>query len=163
MRVYLGLGSNVQPNLFLPRGIEELQRLLGPLLLSPVYEGAAMGFAGDRFWNLVVRVDTTLSVGALQGAIREIEFAHGRPLHTTRISPRSLDIDILTCDAFVGTVDGVELPRGEILHHAFVLRPLADLAPDVFHPVQDITYAELWAAFDQISQPLERVTLELLS
>ena len=59
---------------------------------------------------------------------------HGRPANATRFSARQLDIDILTYDEVVGTVEGVQLPRGEILENAFVLCPLAELAPDTLHP-----------------------------
>lgn len=158
-RIYLGLGSNVQPKHFLPLGIRELRRLLGALDVSPIYRGAAIGFDGDPFYNLVVGAETALPVGELQRELRTIEFAHGRPEQTTRTSPRTLDIDLLTYGDLTGCVEGVELPRGEILHHAFVLRPLADLAPDTPHPLSGQSFAALWSAFDQRSQPLEEVAL----
>jgi 2-amino-4-hydroxy-6-hydroxymethyldihydropteridine diphosphokinase len=157
--IFLGLGSNIDPAVNLPRGLAELETLLGPLARSAVYEGAAMGFAGDPFWNLVVSATTDLSVGGLQAAIREIEYRHGRALDAVRNSPRALDIDILSFGDAVGEIDGVILPRGEILEHAFVLRPLAELAPDIPHPQLQTSYADLWAAFDQASQPLSRVPL----
>jgi 2-amino-4-hydroxy-6-hydroxymethyldihydropteridine diphosphokinase len=157
--LYLGLGSNVRPAHFLPVGLAALERLLGPLRCSETYQGAAMGFAGDPFWNLVVMAHTTLSVGSLQGALRDIEYAHGRPRQALRDTPRTLDIDILLYGDAVGLIDGVELPRDEILRHAFVLRPLAELAPDAVHPVTGDTYLELWQRFDQASQPLDPVNL----
>ena len=160
-RIFLGLGSNVRPQHFLPLGIRELRALLGSLELSPAYRGQAMGFDGDPFWNLVVSATTALPVGELQRALRDIEFRHGRPPDAARNSPRMLDIDILAYGDLAGTVDGVPLPRGEILYHAFVLRPLADLAPDVLHPETGECYAALWGAFDQASQPLEPVELDL--
>ena len=161
--VYLGLGSNVQPAHYLALGVRELRRLLGPLAVSPVYEGAAMGFEADAdaFWNLVLVTETALPVGELQRQLRVIEYAHGRSDATTRTSPRTLDIDILTYGEVAGVVDGVALPREEILRHAFVLRPLAELAPDAVHPVVGKTYAALWQAFDQTSQPLRRVELDV--
>lgn len=158
-RIYLGLGSNIEPRRHLPRGLTELTGLLGPLRCSPVYEGAAIGFDGEPFWNLVIEGRTELSVGALQGALREIEYRHGRPRNAGRLTPRTLDIDILTHGDLVGTVDGVELPRPEITANAFVLRPLAELAGNVRHPAMNATYAELWRAYDQASQPLTPVAL----
>ncbi|MFN2330122.1 MAG: 2-amino-4-hydroxy-6-hydroxymethyldihydropteridine diphosphokinase, partial [Chromatocurvus sp.] len=68
-----------------------------------------------------------------------------------------LDIDILTYDDHVGVVDGVILPRPEILTNAFVLRPLAELAPDARHPELGQTYAALWAGYDQAAQALRPV------
>jgi 2-amino-4-hydroxy-6-hydroxymethyldihydropteridine diphosphokinase len=161
--IFLGLGSNIEPARYLPLGIVELESLLGPLRLSPVYEGAAIGFAGSPFWNLVVAADTTLSVGELQRALREIEYAHGRPRKATRYSARALDIDILTFGDCCGVIDGVVLPRGEILENALVLRPLAELAPEAVHPGEGKTYRDLWAAYDQASQPLQGVCLSLVS
>lgn len=160
-RLFLGLGSNIEPQRYLPLGLAELEALLGPLRLSPVYEGAAIGFQGEPFWNLVVEANTALDVGDLQRALRTIEYAHGRPENASRCSPRSLDIDILLYGDLCGVIDGVELPRGEILDNAFVLRPLAELAPEDVHPVAGLSYRELWAAYDASSQPLRAVSLDL--
>lgn len=157
--IYLGLGSNIEPHLHLPRGLAELTALLGPLRCSPVYEGAAIGFDGAAFWNLVAEASTDLPVGRLQAALREIEYRHGRPRDADRFTPRTLDIDILTHGDLVGVIDGVELPRPEITANAFVLRPLAELAGDARHPALDVTYAELWNGYDQASQPLTPVQL----
>jgi 2-amino-4-hydroxy-6-hydroxymethyldihydropteridine diphosphokinase len=158
-RIYLGLGSNIAPEKYLPAGLRELGDLLGQLACSPIYEGEAIGFIGDPFWNLVVSAETSLPVGDLQAALRQIEYRHGRALNAPRFSPRALDIDILTYGDRVGRIDDVALPRPEIVENAFVLRPLAEVAPDARHPVIGATYAELWAAFDQASQPLVRVEL----
>ena len=157
--LFLGLGSNVRPQHFLPIGLRELNDLLGPLSQSAVYEGAAIGFSGDPFWNLVVRAETELAVGELQSALRDIEFRHGRAANATRFSARTLDIDILTLGDLSGLVDGVRLPRPEITENAFVLRPLAELAGDAMHPELKRSYAELWAEYDQASQPLRCVAL----
>ncbi len=107
---------------------------------------------------MVVGVETALSVGELAAQLRHIEMEHGRPENARRNTPRQLDIDILTYDSLTGIVDGVELPRGEILENAFVLRPLADLAPEGIHPVTGSSYAELWARYDQGAQSLSRVS-----
>lgn len=158
-RIYLGLGSNIEPRRHLPLGLSELTALLGPLRRSPVYEGAAIGFDGAAFWNLVAEASTDLSVGELQGALREIEYRHGRPHNAGRFTSRTLDIDILTHGDQVGIIDGVELPRPEITTNAFVLRPLAELAGDARHPALKVSYATLWQEYDQASQPLTPVTL----
>ena len=157
--IFLGLGSNIEPAQHLRVGLAKLESLLGPLRQSAVYEGAAIGFDGDPFWNLVVGAQTELSVGELQVALRQIEFAHGRPRNATSNSPRTLDIDILTYGELVGKVDGVLLPRPEILKNAFVLRPLAEVAGEAVHPGEGRGFGELWSAYDQASQPLREVTL----
>ena len=63
--IFLGLGSNVSPAQHLTQGLADLRELLGPLRCSPVYEGAAVGFDGAPFWNLVVQAHTDQPVGVL--------------------------------------------------------------------------------------------------
>jgi 2-amino-4-hydroxy-6-hydroxymethyldihydropteridine diphosphokinase len=156
-RVYLGVGSNIERERYITVGLDALQGLFGELALSPVYDSAAIGFNGQPFLNLVVAVDTDLGVGELQRRLRHIEVEHGRPPDASRFSARQLDIDILTYGDVTGLVEGVELPRGEILENAFVLRPLADLAPEEFHPSVGRRYRDLWRDYDRASQPLARV------
>ena len=148
-RVYLGLGSNIERERYITAGLDALEMLFGHLDVSPVYDSPAIGFDGQPFLNLVVAIETDLSVGELQRQLRHIEYEHGRPENATRFSPRQLDIDILTYDDLVGVIDGVELPRGEILENAFVLRPLADLAPQAVHPGVKRAYSELWSGFEE--------------
>ena len=104
-----------------------------------------MGFDGESFLNLVAAMETALPVGELAGILRDIEAQHGRVRGEKKFSSRTLDIDILTYGDRVGVIDGVELPRDEILKHAFVLVPLADLAPDAVHPVTGERYHALRA------------------
>ena len=156
-RVYLGLGSNIERERYLAAGLDALQRLFGELALSPVYNSPAIGFDGQPFLNMVVGATTALPLEELARQLRQIETEHGRPANATRFSARQLDIDILTYGEHVGAFAGVTVPRGEILDNAFVLRPLAELAPEAHHPVDGRSYAELWAAFDRASQPLQRV------
>jgi 2-amino-4-hydroxy-6-hydroxymethyldihydropteridine diphosphokinase len=159
-RVYLGVGSNIERERYVTAGLDALQQMFGELALSSVYESAAVGFEGQPFLNLVARVTTDLGVGELYRRLRHIEVEHGRPENATRFSPRQLDIDILTYDALTGLVEGVELPRGEILENAFVLCPLAELAPDEVHPVAAMSYLDLWEAYDRASQPLDKVDFD---
>ena len=159
-RVYLGVGSNIERERYITAGLDALEGLFGPLALSPVYDSAAIGFEGQPFLNLVAGVDTALDVGDLARRLRHLEFEHGRPPNASRFSARQLDIDILTYGDASGLIEGVELPRGEILENAFVLCPLADLAPDDIHPVAGRTYRELWQDYDKSSQALVRVEFE---
>ena len=156
-RVYLGLGSNIERERYITAGLDALEVLFGELDISPVYDSEAVGFDGQPFLNLVVGVNTDLGVAELAKRLRHIEYEHGRPANATRFSPRQLDIDILTYDDLVGVIDGVELPRGEILENAFVLRPLADLVPDLTHPSDGRSYAELWSELANKDQSIARV------
>lgn len=160
MKVYLGLGSNQKPEFHIHQALDALYQQFGVLRISPVYESAAVGFSGDNFLNLVVEITAELSVGELLQTLRNIENQNGRNRAAPRFSGRTLDIDILLYGNAVGVVDGVKLPREEILENAFVLRPLADLAPDLVHPQIKLTMAELWQKYDKSRQRLWPVTFD---
>lgn len=153
-RVYLSLGSNIERERHIRGALRELESRYGDLLVSPVYESEAVGFQGDHFFNLVVGLDTDKSVGLLAAELRAIEEAHGRDRHGPKFSARTLDIDILTYGNACGEIDGVALPRDEILKNAFVLRPLADIAGNDRHPETVRPYHEHWEAYDQSKQKL---------
>lgn len=156
-RVYLSLGSNIDREHNIRAGLDALAAQFGEVHLSPVYESEAVGFDGAPFLNLVARIDTGLPLGELAGLLRDIEADHGRVRGDKKFASRTLDIDVLTYGDLTGLVDGVELPRDEILKHAFVLRPLADLAPQARHPVLGETYAALLARLDMSAQKLWQV------
>lgn len=143
-RVYISIGSNIERHQHVLAALDALHGWFGDLMLSPVYESEAVGFDGEPFLNLVVAVETSLSVGELSVRFKQLEADNGRRRDVPKFSGRTLDLDILTYDDVVGKVDGVELPRGEILKNAFVLKPLADLAPHDRHPVSGETYEQLW-------------------
>ncbi|AKH69347.1 2-amino-4-hydroxy-6-hydroxymethyldihydropteridine diphosphokinase [Spongiibacter sp. IMCC21906] len=142
--VFLGLGSNRDRYRHLSLGLDALSDRFGSLGLSRVFESESVGFEGSLFLNMVVSLSTELSVGELSQCIREIEVDHGRIPNAAKYSPRTLDIDLLLYDDVVGVVDGVELPRGEVLNNAFVLWPLSELSPEREHPVAKRPYRQLW-------------------
>lgn len=159
-RVWLSLGSNVDRERHIRAALAALRGQFGVLVVSPVYDCGAVGFAGDPFLNLVVGIDTALPVGELAAWLRALEEANGRVREPgRRFNDRTLDIDILTYGDVAGMIDAVELPRGEILKHAFVLRPLADVAPEELHPVLRVSYRELLARKDFSGQLMARVEL----
>jgi 2-amino-4-hydroxy-6-hydroxymethyldihydropteridine diphosphokinase len=158
-RVFLGVGSNIERERYITAGLDALEGLFGELVLSCVYDSEAIGFAGQPFLNLVVGIDTGLSPGQLSRQLRDIEFEYGRPPDASRFSPRQLDIDILTHGQLSGVIEGVELPRPEILENAFVLCPLAEVAARELHPVARKTYAELWRVYDR-DQAIARVDFQ---
>ncbi|WP_444912034.1 2-amino-4-hydroxy-6-hydroxymethyldihydropteridine diphosphokinase [Microbulbifer sp. PAAF003] len=153
-QVYLSLGSNINRAQYIRAALDALTGRFGELQVSRVFESEAVGFQGDNFYNLVVGLQTDLPVGQLALCLRGIEDANGRLRSGPKFSARTLDIDILTYDHLTGTVDGVKLPRGEIVKNAFVLQPLAEIAPEVLHPVEQKTYRQLWDEYDQASQKL---------
>lgn len=157
--VLLGLGSNQNARPYIKAALTALEKTFGDLVLSPIYESEAIGFDGDNFLNMVVEIKTALSVHDLWLALRDIEDANGRDRSQPKFGCRTLDIDILIYDNYVGTFDGVTLPRDEILENAFVLRPLSDTWPDWLHPVTKTTYQQLWRDYDQSSQKLWPINL----
>ena len=156
-KVYLGLGSNIDPEQNLTRGIQELGERFGQLELSAVYRSAAVGFEGDDFLNLVVGLDTDASPQSINEEIEAIHKLAGRRRGEEKFSSRPLDIDLLLYDDLVVDEPPVRLPRSDILEYSFVLRPLAELNPHLAHPCTGKTLAEHWREFDQESQPLTLV------
>lgn len=154
VRVYLSLGSNINPRQHLKAALDALHETFGDMTLSRVYESQAVGFSGDNFYNLVVGLECALSVGQLLKCLRAIEDDNARDRSGPKFSARTLDIDILTYGDLVGEIDGIALPRDEILKYAFVLIPLADIASDERHPVLRETYGNLVKKMDIRRQPL---------
>jgi 2-amino-4-hydroxy-6-hydroxymethyldihydropteridine diphosphokinase len=85
----------------------------------------------------------------------------GRRRGPEKFSSRPLDIDLLLYGSRVDPEPPLRLPRRDILEHGFVLRPLADVAPGLVHPLTGRTIAEHWQEFDVDSHPLTRVDVIL--
>ncbi|HLR16637.1 MAG TPA: 2-amino-4-hydroxy-6-hydroxymethyldihydropteridine diphosphokinase [Alcanivoracaceae bacterium] len=159
-RVYLSLGSNINREHNITSGLDALAKQFGEVSISPVYESESVGFDGSPFYNLVAVIYTTMGVGELVDTLHDIEADHGRTRQEKKFASRTLDIDVLTYGDVTGVVDGVELPRDEILHHAFVLKPLVDVAANERHPVEGATYAELLQQRDFSAQKLWPISLQ---
>ena len=152
-KAYLSLGSNQDPEQHLPRAIAQLRARFGPLLVSATYRTAAEGFEGAEFLNSAAIIDTDLDVIALNAWLHALEDAHGRRRDLPRFSSRPLDIDIVFYDALVFEGPGnLQIPRPE-LRHAFVLKPLADIAPDFCDPISGLSLAALWARHPDQEHP----------
>ena len=152
--IYISLGSNIERERNTRSGIKALRKRFGPLRLSSVYESEAVGFDGEAFYNMVIGCEVSEDVHRTNRALAEIEDAHGRDRRGPRFSSRTLDLDLLLYDDLVLDEKGLKLPREEILKNAFVLWPLAELAPDLVHPLAGKSYADLWAAFDKSKETL---------
>lgn len=160
-RVFLGIGSNIRREQNLRSGLNALRELFQIVRQSSVYESDPVGFEGDPFFNLAVEVETELPVAVVQQLLRRIEDAHGRDRSLPGFGARALDIDILLCGSLAGCIGGVTLPREEILQNAFVLWPLAEIAPEVIHPVAGKSLACLWEAFDKSRQVIMPVAFDI--
>ncbi|MGB0723383.1 MAG: 2-amino-4-hydroxy-6-hydroxymethyldihydropteridine diphosphokinase [Gammaproteobacteria bacterium] len=144
-RVYVSIGSNVERERHVRAALESLEARFGQLLVSPVYETEPVGFQGEPFYNLVVGFSASDEPEMLVEQFRRIEAENGRVRGGARFAPRSLDIDLLLFDDRVEDRGRVRLPRDEIEKYAFVLRPLADIAPAQVHPVSGERFDRMWA------------------
>ena len=155
--VYVSAGSNVAPEENLRMACRELTRRFGALDVSGVYRNPPVGFSGADFLNLVLRFRTAESPVTIIAELERLHGLAGRVRGTDRFAPRTLDLDLLLYGDAVLPEAGIRVPREDILKYGFVLRPLAELAPSLRHPVTGQTMAELWASFDQGAHPLARV------
>jgi 2-amino-4-hydroxy-6-hydroxymethyldihydropteridine diphosphokinase len=160
-QVYVSLGSNIEPQQHIRAGLADMRQHYGTLTLSSIYESEAVGFEGKNFYNLVARFETFEEVYTVANTLRRIEKNNGRIRTANRFSARTLDLDVLLYDDLILKEGQIEIPRDEILKYAFVLLPLAEIAPDAQHPVTQQTYADLWQNFDKKGQSLWPVELPL--
>lgn len=156
-RVYVSIGSNIDREANIRAGVGALRERHENVVLSSVYDTEPVGFDGANFYNLVAGFDTAADVHNLARYLRGVEENCGRARSNTRFAPRTLDIDLLLYDDLVLEVEGLKLPRDEILKYAFVLGPLAEIAARERHPVLGTSFEELWQAFDAAYRPLRRV------
>ncbi len=156
---YLSLGSNVDAITHLRAAVAALRERFGDVVLSAVYRTRAVGFDGPDFYNAAAIIATDLDPQALNTWLHELEDLHGRDRSGPRYGDRTLDIDIVLFDDRVLEGAGnLRIPRPE-LKHAFVLRPLAEIAPDVVVPGSGQTLAQLWAAHAEHGAVWEAVAL----
>jgi 2-amino-4-hydroxy-6-hydroxymethyldihydropteridine diphosphokinase len=160
-RCWVSIGSNVDRERSIRGGVADLRAAFGGLILSPVYETPAVGFVGEAFLNLVAGFDSDWSVADIDARLRAIEDAHGRVRGPDKFAPRTLDLDLLTWGDTVGVIDGVALPRDEVLKYGFVLGPLAEAAPDERHPENGRRYADLWEELSASMEPLRPYPMRL--
>lgn len=157
--VFVAAGSNVQPEENLRRALDVLASHYPELRCSRAYRNPAVGFEGEDFVNLVVRFETDEDVRTVIERLHEAEAACGRARNAPKWAPRSMDLDILLYGSMVANEPGLVLPRPDLLRRAYMLGPMAELAPDLVHPTTGATMRELWDAFDRAAHEMQPVEI----
>ena len=173
--VYVAAGSNIAPERHLGCAVAELAREFADVRFSPWYRNRAAGAAEAaaaasvagavstarpedlEFINLVAGFTTALPVRAVQARLRAIEGRCGRARAVNPPSPPVLDLDLLLYGDLVCAEPDLTVPRPELLTRAYMLGPLAALAPYAIHPTARLPIGELWRRFDRAAHPLERL------
>jgi len=154
---FISIGSNIDKEIHVPSSLQALRALFGELVISSIYESAPMGFVGDSFYNLVVQFDSELPAKEVAKQLRQIELDHGRSRDSQKFSARTLDLDLILYGDEIIRDGRLQIPRDEIERYAFVLEPLAEIAPQRLHPISKINYEKLWQDFDK--QDLQQTRL----
>ncbi len=147
----IALGSNLNnPPAMLDLAAAQLARLPGSRLVacSARYWTDPVGaVAQDRFLNAAMLLETTLAPRVLLGELQAIEKLAGRPGRAQRVhwGPRPLDLDLVLYDEQILDEPELVIPHPRLHERWFVLRPLADVAPAMVHPVLKLSVSEMLA------------------
>ena len=153
----ISIGSNIEKEKNVPSSLAALEKQFGELVISSTYDSEAMGFIGESFYNLVVGFNSDLPVKTVAKKLRQIESDHGRTRECKKFSARTLDLDLILYGDLVVSDGRLQIPRDEITRYAFVLEPLAEIAPELRHPVTGKKYSDLWAEYDKSDLRQEKI------
>lgn len=144
-RVFLGLGSNMgDRKAYLDGAVQGLKEAdqVSLIKISSYRETPPYGMVDqDPFLNAVVEIETTLAPYPLLDLCQSLEQAAGR-VRKVHWGPRTLDVDILFYDREILGLDRLAVPHPDLVNRAFVLEPMAELAPNFIHPVNKLTMAK---------------------
>jgi 2-amino-4-hydroxy-6-hydroxymethyldihydropteridine diphosphokinase len=158
---FVALGSNIDPEAHLLKAAHLLRGQFANTRFSACFRNPAFGFVGADFVNAVAGFETALSVETLIAALREIETQCGRGPADPRWGPRAIDLDLLLYGQLVDSSPDYTLPRPDLSRRAYMLGPLAQLAPQLRYPPDGPSIAELWGRFPQAPAGLTRIELDL--
>ena len=158
VNVYLSAGSNIAPEQNLKMACQQLESEYGELTLSSVYQNAAVGFAGDDFLNMVIGFSTHERPELIVNRLETLHKKAHRKRQANPFSSRTLDVDLLLYGDLVRE-GAPELPRDDIEKYAFVLGPMAEVAPKLRHPVNGLTMSEIWDDFGAVTHAMQKVEI----
>lgn len=135
-RAFISLGSNIEPEDYLPKAIQKLKRLGEIITVSGVYQNPAIGRPeqGD-FLNAAVLLLTELQALELRAELRAIEAELGRVRTEDKYTARTVDLDICLYEGLIHQSPDFNLPDPDILERPHLAVPLADLDPGFEHPI----------------------------
>ena len=160
-QVYIALGSNIDPVARLLQAARLLKTHFPDARFSSCFRNRAVGFDGDDFINAVAGFSSALEVSALLELLHRIEERCGRGRADPKWGPRAMDLDLLLYGDRVGEGAGYTLPRRDLLRRPYMLGPLAELAPEVRHPVTGESIGALWAQFPQAEHEMTATAPDL--
>lgn len=161
VRVYVSAGSNVAPIESLLKALAGIRAEFPDMLVSQAYANTAIGFVGADFINLALGFTTSRSLAEVLAVLHAVELDCGRGRTDPKWAPRRMDLDVLLYGDLIGEFPGARLPRPDFVRRAFMLGPLAEIAPKLVHPTLGVAMAELWSQFDQSAHRLRRVQLAI--
>lgn len=158
-RVFLGIGSNIDPLVNIPLGLALIGRRFTIERVSPVYQSQAWGVKErqEDYLNLVVKARTDRDVFGARGECCWIERMAGRARGQDKFAPRPLDVDLLMFGELAGMFEGGLLPHPQVLTQQFVYYPLRDLAPELIVPGGGRRLMDITPAFDTPDLRIEKL------
>jgi len=154
---FISIGSNINREHNISSALEVLQQRFGSLTYSSVYKSDSVGFSGEDFLNMVISFYSDHEPLHIAMQLKSIETDHDRVRTKDKFSSRTLDLDLLLYDHQVIATEALTIPHNDILKYAFVLEPLAEIAPDQQHPVTNVCYQKLWQAFDKSTAAQQKI------
>ena len=154
---FVSIGSNIDKEIHVPSSLLALKKHFGKIIISSLYETEAVGFHGDDFHNLIVQFDSALEVKAITRILRQIELDHGRTRDSRKYAARTLDLDLILYGDLIISDGRLQIPRDEIERYAFVLEPLAEIAPNHLHPISHKNFEELWNQYDKTNLKQKKI------
>ncbi|MBI4828457.1 MAG: 2-amino-4-hydroxy-6-hydroxymethyldihydropteridine diphosphokinase [Nitrospinae bacterium] len=158
-RVFLGIGSNIDPLANIPAGLALIAKRFGAGRVSPVYQSEAWGVTEPQedYFNLVVEARTDKDVFGVRAECCWIERMTGRARGQDKFAPRPLDVDLLLYGELAGMFDGGALPHPQVLTQQFVYYPMRDLAPELIVPGDGRRLDEITPMFDTPDLRIEKL------
>lgn len=168
-QIVFSVGSNFQQDTHFKQAFDALQAIFGELIISSVYDNPPIHQStsvsesryreddsvdsGRHYYNAVVGVMSDQSISDIKAMLVAIEDQCGRDRCAEQVC---IDIDLILYGDRIDSVNNVVVPHQDILTNAYILRPLAEVFPDMLHPVTKISFFDLWQAF------LQRVAMPTL-